>query len=63
MTATSHGQYCEHHHAVIARVERTEDDVQRLYDKQDHILWATLSSAGASILCLVGIIASSIIGR
>jgi hypothetical protein len=35
--------------------------VQRLYQKQDKILWATLSAAGASLLTLIGMIASVLI--
>lgn len=45
------------------RLGRNEEDVQRIYSKLDKMLWATLSSAGASILCLIGIVASILTGR
>ena len=54
--ADSADPLCNHHHAITTRIGRTEEDVQRLYAKIDTILWATLGSAGASILCLVGMI-------
>ena len=52
---------CPHHLAFEARLERTEEDVQRLYQKMDRQLWAALSAAGASILTLIGFVASFII--
>jgi hypothetical protein len=62
MTPAPHVDGCPHHLAFEARIERTEEDVQRLYTKQDRILWATISAAGASILTLVGMLASFVIG-